>query len=290
MPIRDYLFDIAKIIEGAINGDQDKIIAYANQRSDRWESEGEAEGARRIRQIVSKRKTRTVGLARASKQSASDTAAMLIPVDSESRLPTGDEAHFEKGRVDLFVTPQVERTINQFLIYYGEAERLNANGVGVSPSMLVYGPPGCGKSQLAKFIASELGLPLITSRVDGLISSYLGSTSKNLRLLFEYAMSHPSILFLDEFDALAKMRDDRGELGELKRVVIGLLQNIDAMGKDHVLIAATNHEHLLDPAIWRRFAYKIHLVEPESQIREKMLAKFLSQYSNSDLIELLTLL
>jgi len=154
----------------------------------------------------------------------------------------------------------------------------------------MFGPPGCGKTQLAKFIAAELGLPLITARVDGLISSYLGSTAKNLRLLFEHAMSRPCVLFLDEVDALAKMRDDSKELGELKRVVISLVQNIDAMGKDHVLIAATNHEHLLDPAIWRRFAYKLHLKEPDATSREWMARRFFGPFATEELVEVVVAL
>src|ERR1019366_8069185 len=159
-------------------------------------------------------------------------------------------------------------------------------GVGISPSMLVYGPPGCGKTQLARFIAGELELPLITARMDSLISSYLGSTAKDLRQLFDHASSRPCVLFLDEFDALAKMRDDSHELGELKRVVISLLQNIDALGPDHVLLAATNHDHLLDPAIWRRFKYKMRLMEPDEQARARMWRSFLSDFDSSEIVDL----
>ena len=124
--------------------------------------------------------------------------------------------------------------------------------------------------------------------MDGLISSYLGSTSKNLRALFEHAMSRPCVLFLDEFDAIAKMRDDTRELGELKRVVISLLQNIDAMGKDHVFLAATNHEHLLDPAIWRRFTYKLKLEEPSKEVRRVMLKRFFRDFGNDEVVEVVT--
>jgi SpoVK/Ycf46/Vps4 family AAA+-type ATPase len=81
------------------------------------------------------------------------------------------------------------------------------------------------------------------------------------------------------------MRDDGRELGELKRVVISLLQNIDALGSDHVLIAATNHDHLLDPAIWRRFQYKVKLVEPNKNARANLLQRFLGTFATPELIE-----
>ncbi|MGC3971679.1 MAG: ATP-binding protein [Pirellulales bacterium] len=151
--------------------------------------------------------------------------------------------------------------------------------------MLLYGPPGCGKTQIARYIAAELELPLIVARMDSLISSYLGSTAKNLRLLFEFAASHPCILFLDEFDALAKMRDDTRELGELKRVVISLLQNIDALGRDHLLVAATNHDHLLDPAVWRRFAHRIHVDAPDVDARKLLLARFYRGFVDDETID-----
>lgn len=86
------------------------------------------------------------------------------------------------------------------------------------------------------------------------------------------------MLFLDEFDAIAKKRDDSHELGELKRVVTTLLQNLDEMPANVFLVAATNHHHLLDPAIWRRFDLSILLEEPNEIQREKIIASALSEY------------
>ena len=175
----------------------------------------------------------------------------------------------------VVLTAAVQERIARFLDYFRAADRLFASGVSVSPTMLLYGSPGTGKTLVARFIASELGMPLIVSRADGLISLYLGSTAKNLRLLFEHAAARPCVLFLDEFDSLAKMRDDSHELGELKRVVISLLQNIDASRREHILLAATNHEHLLDRAVWRRFAYKLQADLPGKEERTAMLEMFL---------------
>jgi ATP-dependent 26S proteasome regulatory subunit len=162
-----------------------------------------------------------------------------------------------------------------------------ANRVGVAPSMIIYGPPGVGKTELARHIAAQIGLPLITSRSDALISSFLGSTAKNLRLLFEHAVSRPCVLFLDELDALAKLRDDQHEMGELKRVVVSLLQNIDALENEIVLIGATNHHHLLDPAIWRRFAYRLELPLPSATARRKLIELFLGEFRAEEDIETL---
>jgi SpoVK/Ycf46/Vps4 family AAA+-type ATPase len=145
--------------------------------------------------------------------------------------------------------------------------------------MLLYGPPGCGKTYLAIYISARLGLPLLTARCDSLMSSFLGSTAKNIRNLFDHASNRPCVLFLDEFDSLAKARDDQHEVGELKRIVVGLLQNIDALPPETVLLAATNHEKLLDPAVWRRFSYRLHIQPPSVDMREKLFHQYLKEYS-----------
>jgi SpoVK/Ycf46/Vps4 family AAA+-type ATPase len=118
---------------------------------------------------------------------------------------------------------------------------------------LFCGPPGCGKTVTAEAIAGELGLPLIYARFDSVISSYLGRTSANLRSIFDFALQGSYVILFDEFDAVGKSRNDMGDHGELKRVVNSFLQLLDSFESDNILIAATNHESLLDSALWRRF-------------------------------------
>jgi SpoVK/Ycf46/Vps4 family AAA+-type ATPase len=127
---------------------------------------------------------------------------------------------------------------------------------------LFVGPPGCGKTLCAETVAAELGLDLLRARFDGIVSSYLGETATNLRRVFGYASQQQAVLFFDEFDALGKRRDDPQEVGELKRVVSSFLQILDAHPRDKLVIAATNHEGMLDDALWRRFDEILYFARP----------------------------
>ncbi len=269
------LVEILKIVDGALNADHPKVVAYTEHLAKKLDAIGDKKAAQRLRRTLTQTKIKQLHLARL-------TPEKHIPADSESRLALADEEYLQPEDIVVFLEDDIKDSVNEFINFVRSSDKLLSHGVDITPSLLTYGPPGCGKTELGKYIAAQLNLPLLLARTDSLISSYLGSTAKNLRLLFEHAMSRPCVLFLDEFDAIAKLRDDRHELGELKRVVVSLLQNIDALDQKTILLAATNHEHLLDSAVWRRFAYKIHMKLPSSKVRLELFSLYLKNFSNKD--------
>lgn len=262
-----YSIEIGKIVEGALKRDQLKVHNYTKQLIEKLEADNEIKSACKFNKILSDQNATTL-------TPMGMLSEISIPVDTESRVALVDIVYPANNNIDLILSRNNAAELNAFILSYQNADKLNSLGLGVSNSLLLYGPPGCGKTKCAYSIAKELRLPLVVARLDSLISSYLGTTSKNIRIIFEFAQKMPCVLFLDEFDAIAKARDDSNELGELKRVVNSLLQNVDAMSGDSLLLAATNHEKLLDIAVWRRFDYKLKIELPDIDAIIKMIDLF----------------
>lgn len=247
--------EMVKIIEGGLQGDKDKILNYATVFANNLEQQGNPALSKKIRNILTERKGQLTTL----------DDFTVKPVDTESRLEIV-EISTPSIEVDKIVlNKHIKAEIQSFIGYYKKRDILLKAGIETPSSILLYGPPGCGKTTIAQYIASNMELPLVCARLDGMVSSLLGSTAKNIRKIFDFVSSRECILFLDEFDVIAKLRDDKNELGELKRVVNSLIQNIDSLNGDTILIAATNHHEMLDPAIWRRFSKVLRLEKPNRE-------------------------
>lgn len=175
------------------------------------------------------------------------------PVDRDSALPLARVQMTERRLDDLILNPATRESLSQVVFEVRRWSDLDAAGLPRRNRLLFSGPPGCGKTSAVSALAHELGRPLVTARVEGLISSYIGETAANLSHLFAFAATGPYVLFLDEFDSLGKMRDDPSDHGELRRVVNAVLQQIDAYTGPSLIVAATNHSQVLDTALWRRF-------------------------------------
>lgn len=188
-------------------------------------------------------------------------AGIPVPVDADSRLSL---LRVEEGGEALkpVFTQVVESQISGLVRERQNIDRLLSSGLTPTRSALFVGPPGVGKTMSARWIAGQLGLPLFILDLSAVMSSFLGRTGNNVRAVLDYAKRQNCVLLLDELDAIAKRRDDATEVGELKRLVTVLLQEIDEWPTNGILLAATNHPELLDPAVWRRFDMLVTFPKP----------------------------
>lgn len=195
------------------------------------------------------------------RETSASLAEVVFPPDVRPAPPLFNET----------VTQAVQTIIEEWLHF----DALSALDIQPSKTCLIYGAPGTGKTRLALWIASQLDLPVVVVKLDGLVSSFLGTTARNIGNLFSFANRYRCILLLDEFDAIAKQRDDPQEVGEIKRVVNALLQNLDARRNIGFSIGITNHPRLLDPAVWRRFEVQLEIPKPDFIIRTAIARHFM---------------
>lgn len=261
--------EILRIIEGGLSKDIKKVFNYAKLLAEKVEKDGDSKMAKMIHKAIENRAVTTVTM----------DELLTTPVDQESRLNIVDVNVPSNEDIPVILPKLVEGKIIDFINVVKHQNELIQKGVETSNSLLLYGKPGCGKTTIAKYISKQAGLPLVVARFDAIVSSLLGSTAKNIRKIFDFADNKPCILFLDEFDAIAKARDDQYELGELKRVINSLLQNIDSFAKQNILIAATNHPELLDKAIWRRFNTVIEIELPKEEEIVTLIKTFINDFN-----------
>lgn len=197
------------------------------------------------------------------------------PRDRDTDLPLTEVRSSSRLINDLVLDATLSTRLDELVREVPAWPDLDAAGVPRRRSLLLYGPPGCGKSSIAAALAGELGWPLVTVRTETVVSSYLGETASNLSRVFDFAHSGAYVMLFDEFDSLGKLRDDPSDHGELRRVVNAVLQMIDRYVGPSLLVAGTNHEHVLDPALWRRFSEVLEVPLPTEDHRLTLLTRAL---------------
>lgn len=197
-----------------------------------------------------------------------------LPYNLKDLLIAEDCADFSESR--FILRKNEERAVNEVLSLYRVADRLSEIGISYLPALMLYGQSGCGKTMLARYIAHKADLPFVYVRFSSLVNQYLGSTQSNIGKVFEYVRTAPCVLCFDEIDAIGMARGQANDVGEMNRVVIALMQEMDRLHNHVIIVGTTNRFDRLDPALVRRFPIQYEVSPLSMEDARKMAEKFFS--------------
>lgn len=209
-----------------------------------------------------------------------------VPRDTEKGFPLLEIPHFDVDFDALLLSERVKNQLERIMLEFKNTDVLASYNLEHKKKILLCGKPGTGKTFSVQAISSVLHIPVVYIRFDAIISSYLGETAGNLRKVFDFIENSTWIVLFDEFDIIGKNRDDHHEHGEIKRVVNNFLQMLDNVKGDSLLFAATNHQNILDSAIWRRFDAVIDYELPDEVTREKLFEHYLKPLKRDKKLDL----
>jgi len=257
---------VKALIKSHAEGDDERFYTIAMQVAAQAARQGHTRFATELRDLVDRAKTRENSIPRGQR-------TRPVPlVQPRGELVGILSAAYPKTRLaDMALDDAVRSRVERVLLEQRQRERIRQHGLTAVRKVLFIGPPGTGKTMTAGVLAGELGLPLFTIQLDGLITKYLGETAAKLRLIFDAIQQTRAIYLFDEFDALGSERAARNEVGEIRRVLNSFLSFLEEDQSESVIVAATNHPKLLDRALFRRFEAVIEFRLPSEDVAEKVL-------------------
>ncbi|MEL7781594.1 ATP-binding protein [Citromicrobium bathyomarinum] len=255
-------------------GDDDRFLAIADHIATDASKAGHHRMAEELRTLVA-----SVREASQERRPSSKPTPIAAP---RGELASLVRVTFPETRLsDVVLSDDVEKRLRRIVREHRERNLLSESGLEPRRKVLLSGPPGTGKSMTAAALAGELGLPLFTILLDGVITKYMGETAAKLRIVFEAMQGARGVYFFDEVDALATRRGAENDIGEARRMLNSFLQFLDEDASTGLVLAATNHQELLDRAIFRRFEATIRYDLPPPDHVRRILAQRLPQFDLS---------
>lgn len=264
---------LVALLQSHLEGDDEQFLTVAMQVAAHEARQGHGKLAQQLRELVDETRARwgSAGAKRARDpvplaQPRGDLAGLIAVRYSDTRLSS------------MVLSPIIEQRLHRVLVEQCQQQRLRAHGLHPRRKLLLLGPPGAGKTMTAAALAGEMHLPLFTVVLDGLITKFMGETAAKLRVVFDAIAETRGVYFFDEFDAIGSNRGERNDVGEIRRVLNSFLQFLEEDDSHSLIIAATNHPELLDPALYRRFDDVIEYSLPDSNIARRILENRLSSF------------
>jgi len=246
---------IKALLKSHASGDDASFYAVAAQIAAQEARRGHNRLANELKEVIEASRTRL----------PVERGAGVTPISR----PRGDLAELvtasypKVGLVDMVASSELATQIGTILAEQRQRRSLGERGFEPVHRILLEGPPGTGKTMTAAVLAHELSLPLLTVRLDSVLSKFLGETGSKLRLLFDAVREQRAVFLFDEFDALGAERTGN-DVGEARRILNSFLVFLDQAGSESVVVAATNHREILDRALFRRFDMVIHYRIPKT--------------------------
>ena len=248
---------IKALIKSHVDGDNARFMVIAMQVAAAASRQGHGKFAEELKRLVD--------AARAKPLESMSTISSPVPVvQPRGELAGLLSAHYSKLKIgDLVLSTKIADKLRLVVVEHGQQHKLRSFGLEPRRKLLLIGPPGTGKTMTASALAGEMRLPLFTIVLDGLITKYMGETAAKLRLIFDAIEKTRAVYLFDEFDAIAGRRHASNDVGEIRRVLNSFLQFLEQDSSGSIIIGATNHSELLDPAVFRRFDDVIEYNQPE---------------------------
>lgn len=276
---------LTALLESYSEGDEERFYTTALQLAAHEARLGHGKLARELRQLVDQAR---------SKRSAMklSTGASAIPIVK----PRGELSNLlsvsypDTRLVDMVIPAPLERRLRRVLQEQRQQTKLLSHGLAPRSKLLLVGPPGSGKTLTARALAGELRLPLFLIVLDALMTKFMGETAAKLRIVFDAIGQTRGLYLFDEFDAIGGQRAATNDVGEIRRVLNSFLQFLESAPATSLIIAATNHPDLLDPALFRRFDDVIEFAPPDKALAQQAFESRLREFETDvvDWPEILT--